>query len=62
MAQSIYLREQAERCRRLARESIDTALRESLLALADEDMTRAAALQGAETEFETPARTTRVPI
>jgi hypothetical protein len=62
MAQSNNLREQAERCRRLARESIDTALRDSLLELADEYMARAVALQSAETEFESPARTTMAPI
>jgi hypothetical protein len=31
MAQSFYLREQAERCRRLARDSLDTTLRDSIL-------------------------------
>jgi hypothetical protein len=62
MARSDDLREQAERCRRLARESIDAALRDSLLELADEYVGRAAALEGAETEFETPARTAGAPI
>jgi hypothetical protein len=36
MAQPFYLLEQAERCRRLARDSTDPALRDSLLKLADE--------------------------
>jgi hypothetical protein len=62
MAQSIYLREQAERCRRLARDSTDTSLRASLLELADEYAARAAAVEDAETHFEIPARTTRAPI
>lgn len=35
MAQPFYLREQAERCRRLARDSTDSALHDSLLKLAD---------------------------
>jgi hypothetical protein len=43
MAQSFYLREQAERCRRLARDSTDPALRDSLLKLADEYSVRASA-------------------
>jgi hypothetical protein len=43
------IREQAERCRRLARDSTDTTLRDSLLELADEYVARAAALEGAET-------------
>jgi hypothetical protein len=36
MAQSFYLREQAERCRRLARDSTDPSLRDSLLKLAED--------------------------
>ena len=36
MAQSFHLREQAERCRRLARDSTDPSLRDSLMRLADE--------------------------
>ena len=36
MAPSSQLREQAERCRSLARASIDPALRDNLLKLADE--------------------------
>ena len=41
MAQSFHLREQTERCRRLARDSTDTALRDSLLLLAEEYAARA---------------------
>jgi hypothetical protein len=41
MAQLFYLREQAERCRRLARDSTDPALRNSLLRRADEYAARA---------------------
>jgi hypothetical protein len=41
MAQSFYLFEQAERCRRLARDSTDPALRESPLKLAEEYAVRA---------------------
>jgi hypothetical protein len=48
MAQSFDLREQAGRCRRLARGSTDTTLRASLLDLADEYTARAAALEGGE--------------
>ena len=36
MARSFYLLEQAERCRRLARESTDPSVRDSLFMLADE--------------------------
>jgi hypothetical protein len=43
MAQSFDLREQAERCRRLARDSTDPSLRDSLLRLADEYAARASA-------------------
>jgi hypothetical protein len=43
MAQSFHLREQAERCRRLARDSTDSVLRDSLLLLADEYAARAVA-------------------
>jgi hypothetical protein len=48
MAQSLQLREQAARCRRLARDSTDTNLRDSLLELAGEYAARAAALEGQE--------------
>jgi hypothetical protein len=41
MAQSFYLREPAERCRRLARDSTDPALRDSLVLLAEEYAARA---------------------
>jgi hypothetical protein len=43
MAQSFHLREQAERCRRLARDCTDPALRDSLLRLAEEYAARAGA-------------------
>jgi hypothetical protein len=43
MAQSFHLLEQAERCRRLARDSTDPTLRESLLKLAEEYAARASA-------------------
>jgi hypothetical protein len=45
MAQSFDLREQAERCRRLARDCTDLNLRDSLLTLAEEYAGRAAALE-----------------
>jgi hypothetical protein len=41
MAQLFYLFEQIERCRRLARDSTDPVLRDSLLRLADEYAARA---------------------
>ena len=43
MAQSLHLREQTERRRRLARASTDPALRDSLLKLAEEYAARAGA-------------------
>jgi hypothetical protein len=43
MAQSFHLREQAERCRRLARDSTDPVLRDSLLKLAEEYAARVGA-------------------
>ena len=43
MAQSFHLREQAERCRRLARDCTDPTLRDSLLRLAGEYAARAGA-------------------
>jgi hypothetical protein len=43
MAQSLHLREQAERCRRFARDCTDPALRDSLLRLAEEYAARAGA-------------------
>ncbi len=45
MAQSFYLHEQAARCRRLARDSIDPVLRDSLFKLADEYAARAKATE-----------------
>jgi hypothetical protein len=51
MAQSFYLREQAERCRRLARDSTDPALRDSLLKLADEYSVRASAQDNDDTSI-----------
>jgi hypothetical protein len=42
MAQSFHLREQAERCRGLARDGTDPSLRDSLLELAEEYAARAA--------------------
>jgi hypothetical protein len=47
MAQLFYLLEQAERCRRLARDSTDPVLRDSLLKLADEYAARAGDLENA---------------
>jgi hypothetical protein len=41
MAQSFHLREQAERCRRLARDCTDPTLSERLLKLAEEYAARA---------------------
>jgi hypothetical protein len=43
MAEPFHLREHAERCRRIARDSTDSALRDSLLGLADEYIARVAA-------------------
>ncbi len=45
MSQSLQLREQAERCRRLARDSTDDGVRDSLLTLAEEYIARADALE-----------------
>jgi hypothetical protein len=50
MAQSFHLHEQAERCRRLARDSTDPNLRDSLLKLADEYAARARAQENDETD------------
>jgi hypothetical protein len=47
MAQLCYLLEQIERCRRLARDSTDPVLRDSLLRFADEYAARAGDLQNA---------------
>ena len=46
MAQSFYLREQADRCRRLAHGTNDAVTRERLLSLALEYDTRAASQDG----------------
>jgi len=48
MAQSLHLREQAGRCRRLARDCTDQDARDGLFKLADEYSARAAALEVAE--------------
>jgi hypothetical protein len=45
MAQSFYIREQAEQSRRLARDSIDPGVRHGLLKLADEYVAKADALE-----------------
>jgi len=57
MAQYLQLHGQAERSRRLARDSTDTNLRDRLLELADEYAARATAMEDKETRSETPART-----
>ncbi len=49
MAQSFHLREQAERCRRLARDSTDPLLRNSLLGLAEEYAAPAGAQENGDT-------------
>jgi hypothetical protein len=49
MPQTAHLREQAERCRRLARDSTDPILHDSLLKLADEYSARADAQQNEHT-------------
>ncbi len=51
MAQSFFLREQAERCRRLARDSTDPDLRDSLLRLADAYSVRAGAQETDDTSI-----------
>ncbi len=48
MAQSLQLREQAERCRRLARDSVDDDVRDGLVGPADEYTAEAAALENGE--------------
>jgi len=50
MAQSFYLREQAERCRRLARGTSDTLTQERLFKLAAEYEAQADARDDAEEE------------
>ena len=49
MVQSFHLREQAERCRRLARDSTDPLLRNSLLGLAEEYAAPAGAQENGDT-------------
>ena len=49
MAESFQLRDQAERCRRLARDSTDSNLRDSLLGLAGEYTARANAKENDDT-------------
>jgi hypothetical protein len=49
MAESFHLRDQAERCRRLARDSTDPNLRDSLLRLAEEYAARANAQENDDT-------------
>jgi hypothetical protein len=49
MAQPFHLREQAERCRRLTRDSTDPSLRDSLLKLAEEYAARAGAQENGDT-------------
>jgi hypothetical protein len=49
MTQSFHLREQAERCRRLVRDSTDPTLRDSLLKLAEEYAARAGAQENEDT-------------
>ncbi|MES2196396.1 MAG: hypothetical protein V4517_18400 [Pseudomonadota bacterium] len=53
MEQQSYLREQADKCRRLARESLDHDLQISLRRLADEYLLRADELQNDEIFRET---------
>jgi hypothetical protein len=50
MAQSFYLREQAERCRRLARGSTDSVTQEGLFKLAAEYEAQADAQDDADAE------------
>ena len=61
MDQPFYLREQAERCRRLARDCTDPMLRDSLLTLAEEYTGRASARESDETAaWPARRRTTKV--
>ena len=61
MAKSFQFREQAERCRRLARDSIDPNLRDGLFGLAEEYAARAASARRRMTtrRFGRRARTTK---
>ena len=56
MAQSVHLREQADRCRRLARGSNDVVTQERLLKLATEYDARADAQDAAEWDAAAPGR------
>jgi hypothetical protein len=56
MAQALHLHEQAERCRRLARDTTDDVLRDSLLRLADEYIARAAALENGDASVHSAGR------
>ena len=55
MAQSFPLREQAERCRRLAHDSTDPVLRDNLLKLAEEYIARADAGENDDPAVGRPA-------
>jgi hypothetical protein len=59
MAQSFYLREQAERCRRLARGTSDSVTQERLFKLAGEYQAQAAAQDGADEEAPAVRRAKR---
>ena len=61
MAASFYLREQAERCRRLSRDSTDPALRDSLLRLAEGYAARAVAEEMTTRRFRRRAEMTMTP-
>ncbi len=52
MSQSLQLREQAERCRRLARDCTDDGVRDSLLVLALDYASRASALEAQEAAIQ----------
>jgi len=54
MAQSFYLREQADRCRRLARGTNDLVTQERLLKLAAEYEAQADAQEGADGDAPAP--------
>jgi hypothetical protein len=52
MAQLLELREQVERCRRLARDCTDESARDTLLRLGDEYSAKALALDDADSPVE----------
>jgi hypothetical protein len=58
MAQSFHFREQAERCRRLARDSTDPVLRDNLLGLAEEYAAQADAEKNGSDNADTAVRET----